>query len=67
MSLKKFGHNHLATKWAFFLFVKLFLIYKSYYVMLFLIFDIDHFLAVLAFTDVSAAVGFMKVNPIDWE
>jgi hypothetical protein len=67
MSLKEFRHNHLTAEWAFFFFVKLFLIYYSVYVMLLLIFDIDHFLTVFTFANVATAIGLMEVNSINWE
>lgn len=35
--------------------------------MLLLIFDVDHFIAVLALTDVAATVGLMKIDAVDGE
>ena len=35
--------------------------------MLLLVFDVDHFFAIFAFTDIAAAVGFVKVDTIAWE
>jgi hypothetical protein len=37
------------------------------YVMLFLVLDVDHLIAVLALADVTAAVGFVEVDAVSRE
>lgn len=37
------------------------------YIVLFLIFDIDHFIALFALSDITAAVGFVQVDTVHGE
>jgi len=67
MRSEQFWLDHLVTHRALLFFMEFFLSKCSIYIMLLLIFDIDHFATVLALAYVAAAVSFMQIYAIDWE